>query len=106
MDDLSEKLHKLGDAVSDTAERLSDPSELDAARRLWTQPRARAASRARRPFILLSAAACLVALVVALVLVRPGSHVSFVVGVPPARGAIGDWVAADPGAPLPMRFSE
>jgi hypothetical protein len=106
MDDLSEQLKKLGESVSETGERLTDPGELTAARRLWLQaPERTSAARARWP-LALAAAAGAAALILALIVWRPSARVSFVVGSPPAHGAVGDWVAADASAPLPMRFSE
>ena len=106
MDDLSRKLNELGNAVSDTAERLSDPSELSTARRMLLQAPARAPGR-RRPLVL-AAAASVVALLAALAvfLLRPHDRVSFVVGTPPSSGVVGEWVAADGTAPLPLSFSE
>lgn len=112
MDDLSDRLKELGDSVSETGDRLTDPSELDAARRRWLTAPPRSPRRARRPLLL--AAACVAALLLAFVVARPRGQLSFVLGVPPVpgavgapvRGAVGEWVAADRGAPLPMRFSE
>jgi hypothetical protein len=105
MDDLSEKLKKLGAAASETAERLIDPSELDAARRRWLHSPAPSPSGVRRP-VLLVAAACLVALLFAFVIRRPDGRVSFVVGAPPTQGSVGEWVAADRDVAVPLRFSE
>ena len=107
MDDLSEQLKKLGESVSETGERLTDPGELTAARRLWLQTPTQSPSRLGRPLAMaFTVAACATALVLALVMWRPGTRVSFVVGSPPAHGAVGEWVAAEVGAPLPVRFSE
>lgn len=121
MDDLSDKLKTLGASVSETTERLTDPGDLEAARRMWlatpapARSRPRLPQRAERP-LLLAAATCAAALLFAFVLVRSGStespaggpqgRVSFVVGVPPALGTTGEWVAAGGSAPLPMQFSE
>jgi hypothetical protein len=105
MDDLSERLQKLGADVSSTVERLTDPSELDASRKIWLQSLPRPRERSYRP-ILAVAAAGAIALFAGLFAIRPHHAVSFVVGAPPARGAVGEWVAADGQAPLGMRFSE
>jgi hypothetical protein len=121
MDDLSERLEKLGGAVSETAERLIDPGELSAARRMWLQRPSRAPSgrsRVLRAGVLV--AACLVALVCFFAVRRPArlftmggdspsppaEPVSFQVGAPPSTGTVGEWVAAGRGARLPVRFSE
>jgi transmembrane sensor len=115
MDDLSKQLKTLGEAVSDTVERTTDPGELGAARKLWLQSPARAPSRARRP-LLLAVAACSAALILGLAVRRAGlwghdraasgGPVSFAVGAAAAPGVVGDWVAAERGAPLPVQFSE
>jgi hypothetical protein len=105
MDGVNGKLTKLGASVSDTAERLSDEGELDASRRLFLHApsRPRALSRG---FVALAAAAALAALIVLGVRLRPPARISFQVGAPPSAGAVGEWVAADRGAPLAVRFSE
>ncbi len=112
MDPLSARLDRLGGAVSDTAERLTDPGELEAARRLLLQSPALAPwrlRRAARPALV--AAAGVIGLVVVLVAAvslvtrRSAGQVSFVVGSPPEPGAPGSWVAADREARL-LQFSE
>jgi hypothetical protein len=104
-DDLSGKFADLGSRVSDTAVRLSRPEELDAARRLLMEAPAPSAPRRLRPLAL--AAAAVLALAIAVVaILRPRDRISFVVGSPPSAGVVGEWVAADRSAPLPMRFSE
>ncbi|MFT3772481.1 MAG: FecR domain-containing protein [Minicystis sp.] len=105
MDDLSERLQKLGEAVSETGERLTDAGELDAARRMWLALAPPAPRRRARPLVL-AAAAGAIALAVAFAVTRPRGAVSFEVGAPPVRAAVGEWVAADGAAPLPLRFSE
>jgi hypothetical protein len=107
MDDLSRKLDRLGARVSETAERLSDPAELDSARRLFLAAPPPAPSRGRRPLLL--GAAVLAATLGFFTWSRPGPRVSFVVGAADAistPGAVGEWVAAEHSAPLPVRFSE
>jgi hypothetical protein len=113
MDDLSDRLKKLGGTVSGASARLLDPGELAAARRMWLQTTpsssfgARGGSQQRwtwRAGVLV--AACLMVVVCVLVVRRPSPPISFSVGAPPARGTIGAWVAADRAARLPMRFSE
>jgi transmembrane sensor len=109
MDDLSERLRQLGGAVSETAERLTDPNELSAVRRMWLQSPVRVPARVPRPVRLVTFAvgACLAALLLVFVAARrPEQPVSFLVGAPPAHGSVGEWVAADRTARLPMRFSE
>ncbi|APR87556.1 hypothetical protein A7982_12905 [Minicystis rosea] len=104
MDDMNERLHRLGDAVSDTAERLGDPSDLEAARKLWLSAPAPPPRSARGPVIFAMAAAAGAALLLGVVLRQP--PVSFQVGAPPSRGAVGEWVAAEGVTPVPLRFSE
>lgn len=107
MADLNDRLEELGKVVSDTSDRLTDPTVIAAARRRWLEsPQARPASASRRSAALVLAAACVVcALLVALVVRRPTS-LSFAIGTPPAAGVVGEWIAASSEAPRVVRFSE
>ena len=108
MDDLSRNLERLGEAVSDVADRAARPDDLAEARERWQlgSRARRPGSASRRPALLAAAAACLVAAFAVLSVLHRGDRVSFVVGSPPARGDVGAWVAANGEAPLTMRFSE
>jgi hypothetical protein len=119
MDDVSARLKVLGARISDTSERLSDPGELAAARRLWLDtPSLNGAldgaaggakqMRSRRPVLVAALAACVaaLALLVFVVVSRPRAGLAFVVGAPPMRGSVGAFIAADDRAPTPILFSE
>jgi hypothetical protein len=107
MADLNDRLEELGKVVSDTSDRLTDPTAIAAARRRWLQsPQARPVAASRRSAALVLAAACVVcALLVALVVRRP-TTLSFAVGTPPAAGVVGEWIGASSEAPRVVRFSE
>jgi hypothetical protein len=107
MADLNDRLEELGKVVSDTSDRLTDPTVIAAARRRWLEsPQARPVAASRRGAALVLAAACLVcALLVALVVRRP-TTLSFAVGTPPATGIVGEFIAASSDAPSVVRFSE
>jgi hypothetical protein len=106
MDDVSARLRMLGGRISDTSERLTDSGELSAARRLWLESPAPRATRSRPRTVLAVAVAAFLAAVVMLVgTLRPRGGVAFVVGSPPARGTVGDFIAADEST-LPILFSE
>ena len=107
MADLNDRFEELGKAVSDTSDRLADPTAIAAARRRWLEsPHAKPAGASRRRAALLLAAACvLCAALVGLVARRP-SPLSFAVGAPSTPGIVGEWIAASSDAPRVVRFSE
>jgi hypothetical protein len=104
---LNDRLEELGKAVSDTSDRLTDPTVIAAARRRWLEsPQAKPVGASRGRAALLLAAACvLCAVLVWLVAPRPGA-LSFAVGTPPAPGIVGEWIAASSDAPSVVHFSE
>lgn len=117
MDDLSRCLEHLGRAVGGASDRASEEAgraAVDRARRAFLAPRpVKPASRARA-LVVLAAAGAVVAAVVIGVRARDagGRPISFEIasssprpGVP-RPGVVGEWVAADPGAPLPLHFSD
>ena len=107
MGHLNDRLDKLGKAVSETSDRLADPTSIAAARRRWLEsPQAapRMANRRRTAFVL--AAACVLCAALVSSLIRRPSALSFVIGSPPTRGAVGEWIAAGSDGPSVVRFSE
>ncbi|MEP7122116.1 MAG: FecR domain-containing protein [Byssovorax sp.] len=110
MADLNDRLEELGKVVSDTSDRLTDPTVIAAARRRWLEsPQARPARASRRRAALVLAAACVVcALLVAFVtfVTRRPSALAFAVGTPPLPGLVGEWIGASADAPSVVRFSD
>jgi hypothetical protein len=106
MADLKHRLEDLGQVVSDTSDRLTDPAAIATARRRFLespQDASRATSRRGAAFIL--AAACVLCAALVLLVRRP-SALSFAVGSPPMAGTVGDWISASSEGPTEVRFSE
>ncbi|MBW2525932.1 MAG: FecR domain-containing protein [Deltaproteobacteria bacterium] len=110
MDQLSQRLDRLGDAVAEVIDRTEDTRALAEVRRRllappppkrfrWATPRAAWA---------MAAAAAVVALVAVGVAWLPDSPapVSFQVGSPAQPGEVGEWVAAGDDGSTELRFSE
>ena len=107
MDPLKQRLEDLGKAVSDTSDRLTDPTVIATARRRWLEsPQAAPRITSRRRAALFLAAACVVCAAVLSFLIRRPSALSFSVGSPEARGTVGEWIAAGSEGPSVVRFSE
>lgn len=121
MDDLSRRFEALGGAVAEVSDRKAEDGSgraaIDKARRafLAPQPVPRAQAGRARVVALLAAAAVALLTIGAWISRTPRSlsfEVASSVGAHPqahgsARpGVVGEWVAADPGAPLSLRFSD
>ena len=107
MDDLKKRLEDLGQVVSDTSDRLTDPTAIVTARRRFLeapQPVSRASSRRGAAFIL--AATCVLCAALVLLVAQRPSALSFALGSPPAPGTVGEWISAGNEAPIVVRFSE
>jgi len=106
MDELGPRLRELGRAVARVSDRGADRATLDGARRRWLAPAPPLQGVRRRTIAIAFAAAACIALGTGAVLLGRSGDDSFEVGSPPARGAVGDWIAAEPDAALGVRFSE
>lgn len=114
MDDLSRRFEALGGAVAEVSDRKAEQdgsgrAAIDDARRafLAPQPVARALPTTSRARVVTLLAAALL-LVLGLWIARTPRPLSFDVasnggGRP---GVVGEWVAAEPGVPLSLRFSD
>ena len=132
MDDMTKRLERLGQAVSEVSDRTADPTTLPNARRrflsgssvadkrswslrdLWSSLRGGTlpgkGSAARRPALVAGlslsfAAECLVVVVLVAVWRREPA-ISFTAGGAPSPGAVGQWVAPQGETSLDLRFSE
>ncbi len=107
MDHLKKRLEDLGKVVSDTSDRLTDPTAVAMARRRWLEaPQASPRAASRRPAAFLLAAACVLCAALVTFLIRRPSALSFAVGSPPTQGTIGEWISASSEGPRVVRFSE
>jgi hypothetical protein len=110
-DDLNRGLSALGGAVAEVSDRASDAAgraAIATARRSFLAPPPALRAPLLRPRTLaLLAAACGALLVVLSWAWRSPRSLSFQVAAAAARpGVVGEWVAAEPGAPVALRFSE
>ena len=107
MDDLKHRLEDLGQVVSDTSDRLTDPAAISTARRRFLEsPQAASRTSSRRGASFILAAACVLCAALVLFVTRRPSALSFAVGSPPIAGAVGDWISANSEGPTEVRFSE
>jgi len=107
MDDLKKRLADLGRVVSETSDRLTDPTTVATARRRWLQsPQAAPPRASRRPVSFVLAAACVLCAALVTLLVRRPSALSFAVDASSTRGTVGEWIAAGSEGPRVVRFSE
>ncbi|MEZ4301663.1 MAG: FecR domain-containing protein [Polyangiaceae bacterium] len=113
MDDLTNRLQKLGAAVAEVSDRTADPATLPNARRRFLSSSDIAEPRRslgpllggyRVPLIAFAGLAC--AALIALFLWRRDPALSFSVGGSHEPGSVGQWVAPEAEAPLDVRFSE
>ncbi len=107
MDDLKKRLADLGKVVSETSDRLTDPTALATARRRWLEsPQAASPRASRRPASFVFAAACVLCAALVTFLIRRPSALSFAVDASSTRGTVGEWIAAGSEGPRVVRFSE
>jgi transmembrane sensor len=107
MDGLKNRLEDLGKVVSETSDRLTDPTAVATARRRWLEsPQAAPWLANRRHAAFVLAAACVFCAAFVAFLIRRPSALSFAVGSPPTRGTVGEWIAAGSEGPNVVRFSE
>jgi transmembrane sensor len=108
MGELSSKLDRLGDALAEASDRQARDGALADARRRFLASSPRASRSTGRLVAWATALAACMACVVAVVAWRlgPKADMGFVVGAPPVAGKLGEWVAADGEALLPVRFAD
>lgn len=108
MDDLTNRLSRLGRAVADVSDRAADRSTLQHARRRFLSGATEARSpRPRALALSLSfAAVCLAAVAIFFAARRHEPAISFTADGSGAPGAVGQWVAPQGESPLDLRFSE
>jgi hypothetical protein len=110
MEKLSQRLDRLGDAVAEVVDEMTDRRELSSVRRRLLAPSDPKPQRwfLRRAGWSLAGAAAAVMVVVAGLALWPdaGSTTSFQVGDPPRPGEVGAWVAAARSGPTRLSFWE
>jgi transmembrane sensor len=103
---LKKRLEDLGKVVSDTSDRLTDPTAIATARRRWLDSPQAAPRASRRPVAFAFAAACVVGAVLVAFLIRRPVALSFAVESPASPGTVGEWISASSDGPRVVRFSE
>lgn len=108
MDDMSQRLSRLGRTVAGVSDRGADPTTLQNARRRFLSGTNEASAPRRRTLAwsLSFAAACVAAIVIFFAARRHEPAISFTTGGASSPGAVGQWVAPQGESGLDLRFSE